>query len=1251
MTNFSTPPSLGFNRHWQVAGLLWMLLFFFASPLIAQTVEDEDGPGISVRAAEELEKIKDPNTGKVPEGAYWQALMQTKQATEFYLNTAARNSALSWIERGPNSDVVGPSNGNTRANSAVTSGRMRAMMVDAADATGKTVWVGGVDGGLWSTTDITASPANWTLVNDYLSNLAVTDIVQDPTNYNIMYFCTGEAYGNGDAVQGNGVFKSTDHGATWSYLTSTSNYVYCTRIKCDYLGNVYLATRYYGLLRSSDGGLTWTTITPSGLSANICDLEISSTTGPARLHVVAGIFSTQAYRYTDIPSTVTSASGWNAPSVAFPSYSQRAEIGCSGNVLYACPVDANYQVPTIYKSTDGGATWTATAAQPTAGWASQQGWYSLSVVINPTNSDICIVGGLDNWKTTNGGASWTKISSWYGTSGQYVHADQHDALWYDNGNKLLFACDGGIHFSADGGTTIRDRNVGLRLKQFYSVAVHPTSADYFLAGAQDNGTHKLSSPGLGSSVEVTGGDGAFVAIDQNQPQYQFGAYVYNQYRRSTDGGNSWSSINFSSSAGRFINPFDYDNVNNKLYASWSPGYYFRWENPQTGSTSATVAVAAFGGSAVSAVKVSPYTSNLVYFGTTAGAVVKAENANTASPTVTAITPPGTSGYYTSCMNTGTSDSNLMVCYSNYNVNNIWVSADGGVTWTNIDGDLPNMPVRWCMFEPGNNTAAIIATETGVWETSQFNGAGTHWIPSLNFPKVRTDMLAYRSSDKLLAAGTHGRGVFSTNVVEPNPCTAPLGLASTNITYNGATLRWASVSNATTYNVDYRQNGGINWNNAATALADTTVNLGGLLSSTLYEWRVRATCDTLGNSTYSTAQFTTAPMPTCYTPTGLSATGITPTSATLNWAAAVNAVSYDVDYKVSSSGTWINAVSGTTSLTFNLTGLTHTTTYDYRVRTNCSFGNSSYAQAQFTTTSCFTPTGLNASAVSTTTATVNWSVAVNAVSYSVDYKPAASGVWVSAAVGTVATSVNLTGLTPSTLYDYRVVTNCNFGSSAFAQAQFTTASTCPGPLDVSTNGIYTGAAVVPFNTDVLGTIATSTDVDYYKFTITVGGTVTITLTTLPANYDITLFNSTGTKSVGSSAMSGTANESLFKTLTPGDYYVKVFGKGSAFNATSCYTLKVQLGTAMVQEPLIPMNNENTVVKLYPNPANTELNVSTDEELDETATLKILNLEGKVMYIQAFQANPQSIDVSTYAPGFYYIQVHTSQSDAVYKFIKE
>lgn len=719
--------------------------------------EEYDGPDKAVEL--EFRKTKDPALNRVPTERLLTALSSTMTSR---IDGAAFTSAYgSWTERGPSSDVAGPS-GNSRPNGDVTAGRVRAILVDAGDATGKTVFIGGVDGGLWKTTDITTSPANWILVNDFLSNLAVSDICQDPSNKNIMYFCTGESYYNGDAVRGVGVFKSTDHGVTWNLLPSTSAYTSCTRILCDATGNVYLSTNGSGLRRSLNGGTSWTDITPTGMSTRICDLELSST---GRMHVVGGIFSTQSYRYTDAPATVATG-GWSAPATAFPSYAMRAEIAVSGNTLYACPANASYQVPTIYVSIDGGANWAATGGQPTSGWASGQGWYSLSVVINPADANQCIVGGLDNYKTTNGGNTWTKISTWVGTTGQYVHADQHKAVWYDNGNKLLFGSDGGIFYTSDGGTTIRDRNIGLRLKQFYSVAIHPTLTNYFLAGAQDNGSHALNGAGLTTSTEVTGGDGAFVHIDQDEPQYQFTSYVYNQYRRSSNSGVSWTSVNLNTTTGQFINPTDYDNTANIMYCGDVAGSYRRWTNPQTGSTSSAVDITSLGGNSISAVTVSPYTSNRVYFGTendvasTKLCYVDGANSILSGSAGTDISAGLPTNVYTSCIATGTTDNNLMVCYSNYGVQQIWVSTNGGTSWTNIDGNLPDMPVRWCMFAPGDNTKAIIATETGVWLTQAINGSSTSWLSSPTFPPVRTDMLQYRPADKMVVAATHGRGLWS-----------------------------------------------------------------------------------------------------------------------------------------------------------------------------------------------------------------------------------------------------------------------------------------------------------------------------------------------------------------------------------------------------------------------------------------------------------------------------------------------------------
>lgn len=740
-----------------------------------KNTEDADGND-GMREIEELEffQTRNPYTNTIPADAFLQAFRSAERDRRRPLQL--RSALPSWTERGPYSDVVGVSNGNTRAGAnTVTSGRTLSSWTDLNDATRKTVFVGGVSGGIWKTTDITATLPNWTPVDDMMSNLSISSICQNPVNTQIMYCATGYPYGNNGSVRGVGVFKSTDGGASWGLLSSTTAFTVNTKIVCDASGNVYLATMGSGLRRSTDGGSSWTTITPTGLSSRVTDIEISST---GRLHFATGLGNTTigGYRYTDNPSTVTTST-WTAATagLTYPTGAAvRCELAAVGSTVYMAAVNpTNNKIETLHKSTDGGANWTnsslsAISASLNGSSSSGQAWFCFGFAVDPSNADNLILGNLNCVKSTDGGATWTKISEWVGTTGQYVHADILGINWFDNGNKLLVATDGGVFYSADKGTTFGDRNTNLRLKLFYSGAMHPTTTNHILTGAQDNGNHLLTGAGLSTSIEVTGGDGAFVAIDQSQPQYQFGAYVYNQFRRSTNGGTNWSSITHSSSEGVFINPWDYDQTNAKIYASYTAGQYTRWDNPRTGSTFVNQSVAEFNGALVSAVKVSPYTSNTVFFGTQGGRVVKVANAQSATPIPTNLTGAGMPSGNIACVNVGTNDQNLIASYSNYGVSNIWVSTNGGTSWTNIDGDLPDMPVRWAMFKPNENTKAYIATEMGVYETTNINGASTTWTRHTTMPIVRTQMLTYRPSDKTLIAATHGRGMWSTTLTDVLP---------------------------------------------------------------------------------------------------------------------------------------------------------------------------------------------------------------------------------------------------------------------------------------------------------------------------------------------------------------------------------------------------------------------------------------------------------------------------------------------------
>ena len=244
-----------------------------------------------------------------------------------------------------------------------------------------------------------------------------------------------------------------------------------------------------------------------------------------------------------------------------------------------------------------------------------------------------------------------------------------------------------------------------------------------------------------------------------------------------------------------------------------------------------------------------------------------------------------------------------------------------------------------------------------------------------------------------------------------------------------------------------------------------------------------------------------------------------------------------------------------------------------ISTNEQPGNSNDTQTEFATQStgtsgsCSAPDGLSASNIAASTATLNWNSVSGALVYTVQYKPTSSSTWIVATSGTYGLSVNLYSLSANTTYDWRVYTNCSLTeASTYTTSQFSTSgsttpivSACPGPDDVSTNGSISGAAAINVNTDVKGTIAPVNDIDHYQFTINSYGTINVWLTTLPANYDLAVFNSSGTQ-IGISKNKGSKNETISLMVEAGVYYAKVYPAGNANSATSCYTLRVQTITA-------------------------------------------------------------------------------------------
>lgn len=528
--------------------------------------------------------------------------------------------------------------------------------------------------------------------------------------------------------------------------------------------------------------------------------------------------------------------------------------------------------------------------------------------------------------------------------------------------------------------------------------------------------------------------------------------------------------------------------------------------------------------------------------------------------------------------------------------------------------------------------------------------------TLNFRLTVRDNAPYSSSapvsvgqtqfDDMVVTVTNTSGPFA--VTSPNTAVTWAGNSTQTVTWsvNNTTASPVSCANV---KISVSTDGGYTF---TTLLASTpndgsqAVTIPNTPTST-----ARIKVEAVGNIFFdiSNTNFTITAGSSCGTPTGLSASAITNTSATVSWSAVGGALSYDVDYKAASSGTWINAASGTTSLSANLSGLAIGTAYDWRVRANCSGESSAYAQAQFTTTApCNAPSGLNSSNISSSGATVSWSAVSGAVSYTVDYKAASSGTWINAASATTSTSVNLSSLSASTAYDWRVRTNCSSGSSSYTQAQFTTdaASSCPGPYDISTNGSRGGAATIPFDTDIFGLINPSRDNDYYKFVISSGGTITLTLTNLPANYTLRLYRNSS--SVAISQNSGTSNETINYTATAGTYYARVYPSSSSqWNATNCYTLRVNLGTASKGEVEI-LDADN--VKVFPNPVSNTMTVKIPD-IKGMAFIKVFDMFGKVVQQRTTTSNNTQMDISALPSGMYVVRVQNGEKISSVKVVKE
>ena len=767
----------------------------------------------------------------IPSGARLRALHQldVRLAAEAAARSHGSDGRAMASPQAPSWTAIGPQ--PVDAFGLVSSGRVTAVAVDPTN--NNVVYTGAADGGIWKTTD---GGNTWTALTDQQASLATGSIAIDPENHLTIYVGTGELNNAGDSYYGAGILKSTDGGNTWTQIPGPfaggsgggsrvgGLAVHPTNSNIVLAAVGYGGPNNWGVFRSSDGGNTWTNVYFNGDQAyNVIFNPTNGNVAYASIDTDGVIVS------NDGGQTWSPANGTGANVLPTGSSTERVALTMDPNnpsTLYAGIANTPFGGPGtlygLYKTTDGGTNWIQLTNAPN--YCGGQCWYDNVIAVAPGNSNAVFAGG-SGWEnqlyqSLDGGNTWALTGPGNNST---IHPDLHALAFTSDGTILYIGNDGGMYSTTQIGvavTTVTSLNAGtgpgtgLGTLQFYpGPAIHPTNTNIGFGGTQDNGS-MMYSGSLTWNGGGACGDGARNLIDSANPDNVYESCVELSVWKSTDGGsadsfnqvqngldpNGTDSVNW-------VAPFTMDPSNTQnLY--FGTNFVYQTTNG-AGSWTAISPDFTSGTGNLNALAVSPVRSNTVYAGAngSSGPLVYVStnalsgtgatwsnitdsffpnrylNVIAASPNSSTTAYVGLSGF------TGFGD----------NLGHIFMTKNAGSSWSDISGDLPNVPVNDISVDPDIANTIFVATDIGVFYTTNLGVSWGTMVTSL--PRATVTGLTYQHQTQTLWAGTHGRGMWSASVgsLVPvpgissiSPTSAIAGASPFTLTVSGPAFNSSSV---------------------------------------------------------------------------------------------------------------------------------------------------------------------------------------------------------------------------------------------------------------------------------------------------------------------------------------------------------------------------------------------------------------------------------------------------------------------------
>lgn len=802
----------------------------FGNLILDEEEKEDRNTNPRARAEFEFNQLKDPATGKIPALIRQKELAFAEENLVEKVSGSPRFQRAQASGTNATSEATFQNFGPFHIG-----GRTRALAIDVADennifAGGVSggVWKSSDQGATWTrSSGLTQHPAVTDIIQDTRTGKTNT------WYYSTGEMLESSADINADSYFGNGIYKSEDNGDTWTLIASTAqtsfgdtpgvttlgDFSLVDQINIDYSnseGTEIYAAGIGKIIRSTDGFETYNIVLGSTDNENWTDLAITSTG-----KVFAFIANLFPGGTSNDQGLYESEDGMTWTKIDFPagisSTFIRGEMAIdpqNENRLYIATVstedlDNSVNDGNLLMYNDDTDTWTDLTENMGLGndfFSSHytQFGYDFFLAVHPGDDQTIFLGGANLLRSTDGFTSndnRSKVGG-YNTANQSSlynnqHPDQHSIAFFPSDpDKMIVGTDGGMHLTTDNRApaasnttepvTWQDLNNGYITTQFYHLAIQKYDRldNQIAGGMQDNSSFAKFTADVDEEwTQVLTADGSFAAITYNS--LIVSTQLAGAIRRYELVGNTYEnafdiSPNDSQDGNEllFVTPIAYNPVAQDQYFVAARGkVYFTndiRDNPGNGEWDEIRGGSLPNNSRVSALALSHQPEGVLYFGTRTGTMFKVSDVrdleNGTAPEIldTSDLPAGN----IAAISVDPSDADRVVAVvSNYNIRSVWLSTDGGATWSSVSGNLEENPdgtgngpsVRAVAIMPDDEGGNyyFVGTSVGLYMTQTLDGDNTVWTqqsPDV-IGQVMVSWITVRPIDGTVAISTHGNGVF------------------------------------------------------------------------------------------------------------------------------------------------------------------------------------------------------------------------------------------------------------------------------------------------------------------------------------------------------------------------------------------------------------------------------------------------------------------------------------------------------------